>query len=234
MGLNIIIHKNILTMILKDIFTDSSISPFLGFKGGTAALFFYDLNRFSVDLDFDLLEEDKAEQVFKSIENILKTYGIVKDARKKRYSLFFLLSYNNKIIADQNIKLEINLRNFGSRFEVKQYLGIQMQVMVREDMVANKLVAMHERIGKTNRDIYDVWFFLQNNWPINKKIIEQRSKIKYTDFLQKCIDDLNKINDKNILSGIGELVNENQKIWIKNKLKNETIFLLRLALNNEE
>ncbi len=150
--MNIALHKNVLTKILKDIFTDSSIGPFLGFKGGTAALFFYGLNRFSVDLDFDLLQEDKADYVFERIENILKQYGIVKEARKKRYSLFFLLSYDNKIKDGQNIKLEINLRNFGSKFEVKQYLGIAMQVMVREDMAANKMVAMHERIGKTNRD----------------------------------------------------------------------------------
>lgn len=50
-------HKTILIRILKDIYTDTTIGPFLGFKGGTAAYLFYDLNRFSVDLDFDLLDE---------------------------------------------------------------------------------------------------------------------------------------------------------------------------------
>lgn len=44
-----------------------------------------------------------------------------------------------------------------------------MLVIVREDMFANKIVAMNERIGKTSRDVYDVWFFLENHWPINKK-----------------------------------------------------------------
>lgn len=29
-----------------------------------------------------------------------------------------------------------------------------MQVMIPADMAANKLVVMHERIGKTNRDIF--------------------------------------------------------------------------------
>ena len=42
--------------ILKDIYTDVSIAPLLGFKGGTCAYLFYGLPRFSVDLDFDLLE----------------------------------------------------------------------------------------------------------------------------------------------------------------------------------
>ena len=51
MILEISTHKNILLQILKDIFTNSAIGPILGFKGGTAAYLFYDLNRFSVDLD---------------------------------------------------------------------------------------------------------------------------------------------------------------------------------------
>ena len=50
-------HKNILLQILKDIFSDTSLSPYVGFKGGTAALMFYDLNRYSVDIDLDLLDE---------------------------------------------------------------------------------------------------------------------------------------------------------------------------------
>ena len=58
------------------------------------------------------------------------------------------------------------------RYSVESFLGISMQVMVREDMVAHKLCAMYERIGKTNRDIFDVQFFLSRDWPINKKIIE--------------------------------------------------------------
>ncbi len=38
-------HKNILLQILKDIYSDTSIAPYLGFKGGTAAMMFYDLPR---------------------------------------------------------------------------------------------------------------------------------------------------------------------------------------------
>ena len=59
MPLDIATHKTVLFQILKDIYADTTLSPFLGFKGGTAALMFYGLNRFSVDLDFDLLDETK-------------------------------------------------------------------------------------------------------------------------------------------------------------------------------
>ena len=73
-------HKNILIRILKDIFTDPNVGPFLGFKGGTAAFLFYDLNRFSVDLDFDLLDATKEEQVFNRVKEILESYGTLKEA----------------------------------------------------------------------------------------------------------------------------------------------------------
>jgi predicted nucleotidyltransferase component of viral defense system len=223
-------HKFILVMLLKSIFTNHSIAPHLGFKGGTAVMLFYDLSRFSIDLDFDLLDEKKEDIVFDTIHALLKKYGDVKEARKKRYSNIFVLSYKDKLNNAQNVKIEINKRNFGSTYEVKQYLGISMKVMAKQDIVANKLVAMHER--KTNRDIFDVWFFLHNNWPINSKIVESRTGMPYKSFLQTCIDDLSKTTNRGILSGIGELLDDKQKIWVKTSLLSETLFLLKLALSN--
>jgi len=225
MALDIPTHKSILLQILKDIYSDTSLSPYLGFKGGTAAYLFYNLERFSVDLDFDLLDETKEEQVFSKIEQIVKNYGQVKEARKKRFNLFFLLSYEEKA---QNIKIEINRRMFGSRYEVKTFLGISMQVMTQEDMFAHKLMAMHERMGKSNRDIFDVWFFLKNNWPINKKIVEERSEISFAKLLDKCIIQLEETTSRSILDGMGELLNEKQKDWAKTNLISDTIFLLKL------
>ena len=228
MTLEIPAHKNVLIHILKDIYTDAQLGPILGFKGGTAAYLFYGLSRFSVDLDFDLLDPDKEDLVFKKMKNILQEYGKLLEARKKRYSIFYLLAYHNKIQNAYNIKVEINRRDFGSKYEVKSYLGIPMKVMVREDIVANKLVAMFERIGKTNRDIYDVWFFLKNNWPINEKIIEKRTDMSLQQFLPLCINMLEAKSNRGILSGIGELLDEKQKRWVKENLRSETIFLLRL------
>ena len=77
------IHKKILLQLLTDIYKDKAVGPFLGFKGGTAAYLFYGLDRFSVDLDFDLIDEKKEDQVFKGIKEIIEKYGTVKEAEKK-------------------------------------------------------------------------------------------------------------------------------------------------------
>jgi predicted nucleotidyltransferase component of viral defense system len=78
-------HKNILLQILKDIFSDTSLSPYLGFKGGTAALMFYDLTRNSVDIDLDLLDETKEQEVFEKIQK--NSYGLRQDCRLKNKTI---------------------------------------------------------------------------------------------------------------------------------------------------
>jgi len=232
MALDYAKHKNILIKILKDIFTDPALGPYLGFKGGTAALLFYDLNRFSVDLDFDLLDAAKEAEIFAGVKKIMEKYGRLKEARVKRFNLVYILDYDDRDINAQNVKVEINRRNFGSKYEVRNYLGIAMKVMVRADMAAHKLAAMLERVGKTNRDIFDVWFFLHNDWPVNQKIVEDRTKMSWAEFLAKSLTELEKINRQDILAGMGELLDNKQKAWVKTKLLSETIFLLRLNLAN--
>jgi len=225
-------HKTILFQLLKDIYSDTSISPFLGFKGGTAAVMFYNLDRFSVDLDFDLLDEKKEEEVFNKVLEIAKKHGVIKESYIKRYNLFILLSYEDKA---RNIKIEINRRSFGSRYEMKTYLGVSILTMVLEDMFAHKLVAMYERMNKTSRDIYDVWFFLSKRFPINENIIKSRTGMDFNDFLKVCITKLEEFDNKKIMEGLGELVTVRQKVgqkdWVKEKLISETISLLTLRLD---
>lgn len=225
------IHKTILLQILKEVYTDNSLGPLLGFKGGTAAHFFYDLSRFSVDLDFDLLNDAKEDFVFEKMEKILKEFGTIREKYKKLHTLFFVLSYDDKA---QNIKVEINRRSFGSRYELKHYLGVPMLVMLKEDMFAHKLVALLERGKAANRDIFDIWFFLKNNWPINKEIVEKRTKMVLKDYLRKCITFIELLSDRGILHGMGELLDEKRKAWAKNHLKKDAAFLLKVRLEQEK
>lgn len=227
MTLDTTTHKTILFQILKDIYSDTTISPYLGFKGGTAALMFYGLDRFSVDLDFDLLDDNQEDYVFARVTKIVSKYGTLKEARRKRFNLFILLSYQDKA---RNVKVEINRRQFGSNYDIRTYLGVSMQVMVVEDMFAHKLMAMYERIGKTSRDIYDVWFFLKSRTLINKDLVELRAKMPFEQLVEKCIDKLEKMSNRRILDGVGELITTSQKDWAKAKLREETISLLKLRI----
>lgn len=222
-------HKFILVQILKDIYSDKEIGKILGFKGGTAAYLFYDLPRFSIDLYFNLLAEDKKDLVFKKIKEIVKKYAEIKEAREKRFTLFFLLSYEREAV---NVKIEISKRAYPVDYKIKSYLGIPMLIMQKQDMVANKLVALLERKSLADRDLFDLWYFLKNNWEINKKLVEIRTEQKFKDYLRKCIKSVEAVPERYILQGLGELLDERQKIWAKKNLKKELLFLMRYYLRN--
>ena len=220
-------HKIMMVSILKDIYQDVAISPFLGFKGGTASYLFYGLPRYSVDLDFDLLKPDLKKTVFLEVEKIAKKYTTIKEKYIKKNTIFFLLSYGDK---EHNIKIEISTRNLENHYHILNYLGISILVMKKEAMFANKLVALLERKRTASRDLFDLYYFFSNHWKINEEIIRARTNRDIRGYLKECLDFVKKTNNKQILQGLGELVDEKQKEWVKENLKKELIFFLRFYL----
>ncbi len=228
-------HQLIMGRILKDIYTDISISPLLGFKGGTCAYFFYNLPRFSVDLDFDLLVVNEANQklVYKKIVDILSKYGQVKDQYIKRFTVFALLSYGDD---DHNIKVEINVRKLAANiqdcYELKEYLGISMFAAKKDYLFASKLSALTLRKEIAMRDIYDIHYFAKSNWDINAEVIKVRTGKTAKEYLADCIVFIEKVKDSQMLQGLGELVEgEKEKAWVRNYLKADCIFMLKNYLS---
>lgn len=224
-------HQLIMGQILKDIYTDVSIGPLLGFKGGTCAYFFYDLPRFSVDLDFDLLviNEENQKMVLEKIVVILSKYGQVKEQYIKRFTVFALLSYGDN---DHNIKIEINVRklveNIKEHYEIKEYLGISMFVAKKDYLFASKLSALTLRAETAMRDIFDIHYFAKNNWDINTEVIKERTGKITKEYLADCIAFIEKVKNNQMLQGLGELVgSEKEKEWIRTHLKNDSIFMLK-------
>lgn len=223
-------HQLIIGQILKDIYTDISIAPLLGFKGGTCAYFFYSLPRFSVDLDFDLLvvNEENQKLIFEKLVSILQKYGEIKDQYIKRFTIFALISYGDE---DHNIKVEINVRqlvdNIKDHYELKEYLGISMFVAKKDYLFASKLAALTLRTETATRDIYDTHYFAKNNWDINTEVIKKRTGKSIKEYLADCVAFIEKIKDNQILQGLGELLNEKEKAWSKNHLKTDAVFMLK-------
>ena len=217
-------HKFFLVQILKDIYSDVELANWLGFKGGTALMFFYDLPRFSIDLDFNLLDPSKERIVFEKVKKILSKYGSVYDQAMKFYGLIIVLDYG---VGERKLKVEISNRQYNNNYEIKNMLGISINVMSATDMFAHKLCALLDRNSVTNRDIFDCWFFMNKHLPLNKTIVEVRTEMALAVYLQKCIDYLESISDKGLLNGLGELMDNEIKKFVKTKLRTETIDLLK-------
>jgi len=213
-----------LVQILKDIYADIELAACLGFKGGTALMFFYELPRFSVDLDFNLIQVEKQAVVYDKIRKILLKYGSIHDEAQKFYGLILVLDYG---FAERKLKVEISNRAFEDRYEVKNLLGIPVKVMVAADMFAHKLCALLDRSVFTNRDVFDCWYFMSKQIPVNKSIIENRMQMPYANYLQQCIDKLENTKGKSMLQGLGELMDQNIKLFVRTRLRSETISLLK-------
>jgi len=226
---NIDLHRSMFINILRDIYGNPSLRTALGFKGGTAAMLFYGLPRFSVDLDFDLLDYDKKELVFEKISQLLPRYGVLSQASDKKFTLFFLLNY---LKGERNLKIEISKRTEPSQFVIKNYLGISMLVMAEADMVAGKLAALLTRKHFATRDVFDTWFFLKNNWPINESLFTKKTGLPLSEGLEKAKIQVKGIKKTELLAGLGDLLVNKRKDWVREKLIDELLFCLDLYLEN--
>ncbi len=223
-------HHSLLVQILRDIYSDSRLGALLGFKGGTAALLIYNLPRFSVDLDFDLLDPTKEEYVFEKLTDIISKYSHLTQKHNKRYTLFWMGSY---IPGLRQIKIEISKRPEPANYEIRSYLGFSLLVIKPEDMFANKLIALSERKKFAARDLFDIWYFLKNNWEISSQIITRHSGTSVKKYLGQSLKFVKKVDSRDILSGLGELLEPKMKDWARQNLKKDTEFLLRLRLSLE-
>jgi len=227
--LQITTHNLIMNEIVKKIYSNTKIAPLLGFKGGTALYMFYNLPRFSVDLDFDLLNQSKKDIVFTEVTKIVSKLGVLTEHKEKHFNLYWLLSYKK---GEKHLKVEITKRSFGSSYELKNSLGIPALVMKKEDMFANKLTALLERRKLANRDIFDIWFMLKNGWSINDALLKERTKMDAKKYLKKCLKLLEENPPKYPLENLGDLVDNKTKDFIKRDLIKDTIFYLKANFLN--
>jgi len=219
-------HKFYMVQILRDIFSDAELKNLLGFKGGTALMFFYELPRFSVDLDFNLLDISQESLVFERIKYIALKYGKLEDAAIKRFGPVVVLNYAS---GERNLKIEVSNRQYSTpnHYELKNLLGVPVRVLCIEDMFAHKLCAMLDRAETTNRDIFDVWFFLKRGTASNAALVEERMGVPLKEYVTQCYERLQTISDKNIHVGLGELIDNKLRRFVHTELRSTTIVMLQ-------
>jgi predicted nucleotidyltransferase component of viral defense system len=214
--LDIQTHKKYIIKLFLDILSNENLSVTLGFKGGTALYLFYNLDRFSTDLDFDIIDKDfKPKQMTLEIEKSLE----IKEYREKRYTHFWLCSYSK---GQHKIKVEVSKREHQNDYEVKDYRGYSCRILTKECMFAHKLCAITERTVLQNRDLYDSWFMFSNNFPVKEEILIERlgkNLSEYSKDLVEVIDNLPK--DYNILNGLGSVLDMKRREWVKENLLKE-------------
>lgn len=217
-------HKLYMAQILSLIFKDKNLCNTLAFKGGTSLMFFHNLNRFSTDLDFNLLDPEKIDMVYDKVRAILTRFGTIDDEAKKLYGPVLVLNYGK---CERMLKVEISTRQYPNHYEMRSLAGTDIRVMTMPDMFAHKLCAMGERLSP--RDIFDVYFFLQNHTEINEEIVKLRTGKNVSEYAAWCSEHVREASPKLIMQGLGEVLNDTKsKTFVKNKLIDDTSSALEL------
>lgn len=218
---NIEAHHIRLSAILQAISKDPILSSSLVFKGGTALMMFHNLPRFSVDLDFTLTDKSVEKAVYNRLFSIAIEYGRIVDDNLGFFGSKIVISYGDN--REWNLKIEVSNRDFGEEYEVLSLNGSPIKVMKLEDMYANKLVALTERKGVANRDIFDINFFEELGVSPRERIIEIRTGLNPREYLPKVLEVLKAYPKNRILSSLAPLLTPEYQKWAKQNLLPETI-----------
>lgn len=185
------IHKSHLNRLLIEIIDRPALSQHLAFKGGTCAAMLGYLDRFSVDLDFDVLQNadegalrDEFHYVFDHLD--------LKVTLEFDKALFFQLRYPSVPGKRSTLKVSASSMQVKSNQYKPQYLpeiDRFMTCQTIETMFANKLVAVTDRFSLrksvAGRDIYDIHHFLVSGYSYHTPVIEERTSLAVLDYLKE-------------------------------------------------
>lgn len=202
--------KNSLKEVLQEVtlcaLSKTDFFDYAAFYGGTALRIFYNLDRFSEDLDFSLKATDEnfnSKKYLNAIENEINSYGLkivieekiknidtsIKSAFLKgdthKHLLCFYEEENFNNCKGEVFKIKIELDTAPpdhANFEVKYRLLPQPYRILLYDkssLFAGKIHAVLCRNWKNRikgRDLYDYVYYLSLNTPLNIKHLEARLK----------------------------------------------------------
>ncbi len=177
----------------------SEFGSALIFKGGTALYKFYNLNRFSEDLDFTLNKKNfDFERLAKKILSSLDWLGIrgkVKEFSKYRNEVnikfnFIGPEYRGSKESMAFVSLNISLRERAINFKMEKLIpsyreipAFDVFVFSAEEILAEKVRAILSR--NKPRDVYDLWFLLKRGAKIDFGLINKKLKLIGKKFSKK-------------------------------------------------
>ncbi|MBI2094705.1 MAG: hypothetical protein HYT89_00875 [Candidatus Omnitrophica bacterium] len=148
---------------------------------------------------------------------------IIKEFPEKlQHTLFGLFDYGR---GHPNIKIELNKRVWkNNAYKPSWFLGAALFIPDETTILTNKLVALTDRKTAVARDLYDSWHFLKAGFPVNERLVSERTGKTLGDYLRGLIPFIRKTyTARNILQGLGETLDDKQKAWARAHLVNETL-----------
>jgi predicted nucleotidyltransferase component of viral defense system len=190
----------------------SQAGSHIAFKGGTALKLFYDLPRYSEDIDYDSLRNISSQELM----NILKAM-----TAKKRWEITDdAVKYNTVLLELRfagpersfRVKIEISTREKELKTTVLLLRGVPVQTLAPTLLMTEKLMTFIDR--QAGRDIFDAWFILNNAYALDEEIILKNFGDEAT-FYSEILSVIRKLDTKKILRDTGKLLSMDHRKWIE-------------------
>jgi len=222
-------HREALIEILQNIYRDNELSAQLVFKGGTCLMLFYDLDRFSTDLDFNLRKEGAKIDSSRVAKVASETVEILDEHKgRQTYSLSGRYDKGQRIL-----KIDVSARRYPQKIINIDFYGVSVSTLAPEQMFAHKLCALSER--QKNRDLYDAHFMFKQKWDIDEEIVRARKNMSVVEYLRKLAKTIDTPEIRNdVLEQLGEVLDRSQKDWARAKLVDELLVQLAMRADNLE
>lgn len=225
-------HEYYLKRILREIVSQPKLGGQLVFKGGTCLYLFYGLDRFSVDLDFSLVPGGELAE--EEMERILSRY-LALDVGRFRQGEFGWLWQGSYKRGLRQMQVDVSKRQFPDTYEIKQFYGLSVRTLDQASLLAHKLCALLDRMQFQNRDLFDAHFMFERMFEVNQEIVKVRTGKGLGEYLRDLETYvMNEVDRGKILQGLGELVNESKKAWVKSHLVDELLAQLRMKVEELE
>ena len=184
----------------------------IAFKGGTALKLFYDLPRYSEDIDYDSLAGVNPQELVGIIKGVCekKKWEITDDA-VKFYTLLVELRFRGP---DRNfhIKIEISTREKELKTAMLSLRGVPVLTLEPSFLMTEKLITFLDR--KAGRDFFDSWFILNNAYPLDEAMIKSAFGNR-SEFFQAMLNTIKETDPKKILRDTGKLLKQDYRNWIR-------------------
>lgn len=233
-------HRSYLNRLLIEIIDNPHLSQQLAFKGGTCALMLGFLDRFSVDLDFDLFEKNQIPILRKEFHKIFKSLGLTV-TKENPEILFFQVKYDQGNSHGRN-SIKISAHDIpvkANDYTVSYFKEIDrlMKSQTIETMFANKLVALTDRYKKyktvAGRDIYDIHHYFLEGYAYKAEVILERTHLDDQAYFAQLVDFMEKHVTQTIINeDLNTLLPSENFQQIRKILIPETIHFLESEKEN--
>lgn len=232
-----VIHKSYLNRLLIEIVDRLLLSQHLALKGGTCAAMLGYLDRFSIDLDFDVLKNADETALRQAFHQAFDYLGLT-IAEEFDNALMFRLRYPSEPGRRNNLRVGASsLRVKANKYQVRYLPEIDrmMTCQTVETMFANKLVAVTDRYDLygtiAGRDIYDIHHFFVKGYSYRTEIIQERTGLTPGGYLKNLANFIKKHVTQTIINeDLNTLLPNKQFQQVRKVLIPETLAWLEREL----